>query len=133
VTNIGKATTKGIVQHRIDKLPPGINGAGITVGVLSDSYNVAGGNITASDDVASGDLPGAQNPFGNTQRVAVLEDGPFGADEGRAMLQIVHDIAPKAKLGFATAFTGQVDLPITSALSPVCQADLNLVLVSKRM
>ncbi len=70
----------------------GDNGAGITVGVLSDSYNDLG---TASADVASGDLPGNVN---------VLQDLPSGGtDEGRAMLQIVHDLAPGANLAFATA------------------------------
>jgi hypothetical protein len=109
VTNIGEATTQGIVQHRIDKLPTGINGAGTTVGVLSDSYNTSFGSIRAGDDVASGDLPGPANPFGHTQHVVVLQDEPFGSDEGRAMLQIVHDIAPEARLGFATAFAGEVE------------------------
>lgn len=35
MTNIGKATTQGVVQHRIDKFLPGIKGTGITIGVLS--------------------------------------------------------------------------------------------------
>ena len=48
------------------------------------------------------------NPVGNTEPVVVLEDFPGRTDEGRAMLQIVHDLAPKAKLGFATANTGQL-------------------------
>ncbi len=111
MTNIGKATTQGIIQHRIDKVPAGINGTGITIGVLSDSYNLSGLfkiPPTAGDDTASGDLPGRTNPFGHTQPVVVFREGPFGNDEGRAMLQIVHDIAPEARLGFATAFEGEV-------------------------
>ena len=110
MTNIGIATTQGIVQHRIDKLPAGIDGTGITVGVLSDSYNayaLYGVHPTAKDDIASGDLPGPGNPFGHRQRVDILQDA-FGNDEGRAMLQIVQDIAPEARLGFATAFAGEV-------------------------
>jgi hypothetical protein len=107
VHNIGSATTQGIVQHRIDKVPAGITGAGIAVGVLSDSYNTSDAPIKARDDIASGDLPGPANPFGHTQSVAVFQEA-LGNDEGRAMLQIVHDIVPEARLGFATADTGEV-------------------------
>lgn len=108
VFDVGLATTQGIVQHRLDKVPAAVNGGGITVGVLSDSYNASTGPIKAANDIASGDLPGAGNPLGNAQPVVVLEDRPTGTDEGRAMLQIVHDIAPQARLGFATANTGEV-------------------------
>src|SRR6267143_2164320 len=109
VYDVGKTTSQGVVQHRVDKLPNGINGSGITVGVMSDSYDTRVEALThAPDDVASGDLPGTDNPLGNTSPVVVLEDFPRGTDEGRAMLQIVHDLAPKARLGFATANTGEV-------------------------
>ncbi len=77
-------------------LPASINGAGFKVGVLSDSYNMLGG---AGADIASGDLPAG---------VQVIQEGPAGSsDEGRAMMQLIHDLAPGASLAFATAFTGQ--------------------------
>jgi len=113
-TNVGATDSQGIVQHRVDKLPAGVDGSGITVGVMSDSYDgspVDEVTIRAADDVASGDLPGAGNPVGNTQPVVVLEDSisPTSTDEGRGMMQIVHDLAPKARLGFATADGGQLN------------------------
>jgi hypothetical protein len=108
VTNVGATDSQGIVQHRVDKIPAGINGSGITVGVMSDSYDTNTAPNSAALDIASGDLPGVGNPAGNTEPVVVLEDFPGRTDEGRAMLQIVHDLAPKAKLGFATANTGEL-------------------------
>ena len=38
-TNVGAVTQQGVVQHRVDQISPAINGTGITIGVLSDSYN----------------------------------------------------------------------------------------------
>jgi hypothetical protein len=107
-TNVGATTSQGVIQHRVAKLPPGINGEGITVGVLSDSYDTDTTPDNAAQDVSTGDLPGAGNPNGNTQPVVLLQDNP-GKDEGRAMLQIVHDLAPKARLGFATAEGGELN------------------------
>jgi subtilase family protein len=108
-TNVGAATSQGVATERVDRVPRGVDGRGITVGALSDSFDTAteavgGGPLTvhAADDIRTGDLP----PEG----VTVIEDDTSGAgaDEGRAMLQIVHDIAPKAKECFATAFTGDL-------------------------
>ena len=107
-TNVGLTTSQGFVQHRVDQLPAGVDGSGITVGVMSDSYDTNAAPNSAALDIASGDLPGAGNP-NNTQPVAVLQDSPGGTDEGRAMLQIVHDMAPKSRLGFATANGGQLN------------------------
>lgn len=78
----------------------GVDGSGIVIGTLSDSYDCLGG---AAGDVASGDLPGG---------VVVLKDEPgclSGTDEGRAMMQIVHDVAPGAAQAFHTAFGGTAD------------------------
>ncbi len=119
VTNVGAVTQQGLVQHRVDQITQ--DGTGITIGVLSDSYNTARNIVNTStpltvreaQDIASGDLPGPGNPAGNTTPVVVLKDlGTYpntsATDEGRAMLQLVHDMAPKARLGFATAFDGDV-------------------------
>ena len=101
-------TTFGTVPHQAAVLEKanvvqaqGINGNGIKVGVLSDSYNTCVICLTnAAQDIAAGNLP----PI-----VEVLAEDPFvGTDEGRAMLQLVYDIAPGAALGFATADGGQL-------------------------
>jgi len=106
-TNVGAVTQQGVVQHRVDQIPQ-YDGTGITVGVLSDSYNTSTNAIKEANDIATGDLPGPGNPLGNLQPVEVLKDTAGGADEGRAMAQLVHDMAPKARLGFASAFDGDV-------------------------
>jgi hypothetical protein len=109
VTDVGATDSQGVIQHRVDRLPAGIDGSGVTVGVLSDSYDTNTAPNSAALDISTGDLPGSGNPLGNTEPVVVLEDSPARSDEGRAMLQIVHDLAPKARLGFATANGGQLN------------------------
>jgi Subtilase family len=87
----------------------GVDGSGVTVGILSDSFDrskTAGTH--AAQDVASGDLPGPGSPCGSSQAVGVLDDAEAaGDDEGRAMAQIVHDLAPGAAIDFASAFGDQ--------------------------
>ena len=85
----------------------GVNGKGVKVGILSDSYDNLG---TAGIGVKQGELPGPGNPFHFNKRVEVLEDlDGTGTDEGRAMLEIVHDVAPGSSLAFHTAFLGEAD------------------------
>ncbi len=88
------------VQQALDESGLNVNGTGIKVGVLSDSFNDLGG---AAADEADGALPSASH-------IQVLEElASGGTDEGRAMMQIVHDIAPGASLAFYTAFESEQD------------------------
>ena len=102
---------------------PAVTGSGVTVGVQSDSFNCYayyaanpssytqfgltgyatenGITTDATQDQASGALPGSVTIV---QEADCAQYGgplqlPF-TDEGRAMLQIVHDVAPGANLAF---------------------------------
>jgi hypothetical protein len=123
---------------------PALTGSGVTVGVLSVSYNCynvyetsAGGppatapngtgyaqngfNVNAQTDVTNGALPAAGvnvleeagGTFGTAGSQDCLSYGqplqtPF-SDEGRAMLQIVHAVAPGAALAFYSAENSEAD------------------------
>jgi len=77
--------SQGVALHNADDVQlRGINGAGVTVGVISDGVT----NLAASQ--AANELPA----------VTVLNTG--SGDEGTAMLEIVHDMAPGAALMFDT-------------------------------
>jgi hypothetical protein len=112
----GAAISEGLGQLQVDAARQAfeLRGSGTTVGVLSDSYDTArlsskAPATDAQDDVVSGDLPGpAGSCAGQQLAVDVLDEGPKAqGDEGRAMLQIVHDLAPHANLAFATAFQSE--------------------------
>lgn len=119
LNKIGTAFDQGVTQHRVDQINKLYNpnatldyqGSGMTIACISDSYNkFTTAGRTAAAGVASFDLPGDPSNPVNTQPVVVLEDyTSAGTDEGRAMCEIVYKMAPKARVGFATAFLGTVD------------------------
>src|SRR5262249_11457353 len=94
-TNVGSVTSQGVVSHATNKMnAAGYRGQGVNIGVLSDSASAT--RVAAL--IASGDLPAD---------VTILPgQAGSGSDEGTAMMEIVHDLAPDAKLFFATAFSG---------------------------
>jgi subtilisin family serine protease len=104
----GAATSEGDTQLNAMRARDAfsLDGSGVTVGILSDTFaKDITAPTSAAVDVASGDLPGPGNPCEYLNAVSVLDDSePSGSDEGRAMAQIVHDLAPAAQLSFATAF-----------------------------
>ena len=95
----GSVTSQGDIAmlSNVARTNYAVNGSGIMVGTLSDSYDCIGG---AAADVASNDLP--------TGVVVLAEEigCSSGSDEGRAMMQIVHDVAPGASQAFHSAFNG---------------------------
>ncbi len=105
-SNIGTVTSQADEAQLSDEARKifAINGAGSKVGILSDSYDNLNG---ADNSVSLGDLPGAGNPNGLNAPVDVLLDlDEGGSDEGRAMAEIVHDVAPGAEIAFSSAFVG---------------------------
>jgi hypothetical protein len=78
----------------------GLDGTGVKIGVISDSANLVGQGVAGS--VGTGDLPEGA--------VEIIEDTDLNfapTDEGRAMMELIHDIAPGASLAFATALPTQ--------------------------
>jgi hypothetical protein len=90
-TGVGSRSSEGDVTHRanIARGTFHIDGTGIKIGVMSN------GVASLAQSQASGDL-GA---------VTILPGQGGTGDEGTAMLEIVHDLAPGAQLYFATANT----------------------------
>jgi len=91
-TGQGSRSSEGDVTHLAfaARQAFGVNGTGIKIGVLSNGVT----NLAVSQ--ASGDL----GP------VTVLPGQAGTGDEGTAMLEIIHDLAPGADLYFATATSG---------------------------
>ena len=105
----GSKISEALQSLRVDGVRTGIglDGTGLKIGILSDSYDVDDGAPTsAADDVVSGDLPN------NVVLVKEISNAAIGIDEGRAMAQLVHDLAPGAELYFRTAFDGPDDFAV---------------------
>lgn len=110
---------EGVKSLRADLLreaTPGFDGTGVKIGVMSDSFacvsdasplieDIDGDGIDeimGTDSQLAGDLPPV---------IELLEEiaDDWGDDEGRAMAEIVHEMAPGSELAFHTAFNGQAN------------------------
>jgi len=86
-------TSEGYWAHNAPAvLSKGYKGAGIKVGVLSDSVDYL------KQVQSTGDLPATVN--------VLPGQAGSGLGEGTSMLEIVYDLAPEASLYFATAYGG---------------------------
>jgi len=78
----------------------GVTGKGIKIGVISTSFNALGG---MDEDIALGVLPDMKETDSRGYSY-IYNDVSYEDDEGRAMAQLVHAIAPDAELYFATPY-----------------------------
>ena len=129
-TQVGLTTTQGDHSQRSDLARQRfhVDGRGVRVGVMSDSYNCSEGALvagepftTAPQDKASHDLP---------QDVLVLKDlsttpSSDCSDEGRGMMQLIHDVAPASSLAFYTAFESPEDF--AAGIGALANAGSNVI------
>ncbi len=137
---MGAVTSQGDYAQRSSVVRtnyPALNGSGVTVGVLSDSFNcyavyaAPGSGVPVSGnqgyapngftadyatDVSTGDLPANVNVLSEADCLDYKFPDSLGqptglpfSDEGRAMLQVVYDVAPGASLAFYTADNNEAD------------------------
>ena len=92
VTKTGSINSDGDAIHRADLVRAfsGLTGAGVKVGVISDGVD------SRTTSRGRGDLPG---------NIEINPDLEGEGDEGTALLEIVHDLAPDARLAFSGAGT----------------------------
>jgi hypothetical protein len=86
--DVGPNTAEGITLHKAGEAQKrGLTGRGQKVGAISGDVD------HLAESVARGELPAG---------VQVLRQADYQDDEGTAMLEIVHDLAPDAKLAYAS-------------------------------
>ena len=105
-------TSRGDVAHAAAaaRSTHGVDGSGIVVGVISDGVD------SLADSQATDDLP---------EKVHILPDQSGSGDEGTAMLEIVHDLAPGADLLFATGLGGEATF--AANIEALCDAGAHVI------
>ena len=149
IRRVGAVTSRAVEALRVDRInggPAGLTGAGVTVGILSDS-------LSRTDDVVDDDTT-FTGPDGDTTRktsstemsgsapqdsgdlpasVRILrDDAPDTAafrlaDEGAAMAELIHDLAPDADIVFHTAVGGGI-AGFAAAIDRLCASGVDVVI-----
>ena len=101
VRRTGSVTSEGDTVMRADlvRTTLGVTGKGVQVGIISDSL------CDPATSINSGDLPA-------TITIVNSQDGcadPDARDEGRALAEIIYDLAPGVNLLFRTGFPTSLD------------------------
>jgi hypothetical protein len=129
-TNAGHINSQGDRAQRSDiaRQRFGVSGQGVRIGVMSDSFNCLTGPVaegspytTAQDDIASGDLP---SDIIVVKDYTPTPDQPC-TDEGRAMMQLIHDVAPGASLAFHTV--GDSEEEMAAGIDALVKAGANII------
>jgi subtilisin family serine protease len=108
------------------------DGTRVKVGILSDSFgNFLGDGVVTGSGCATevsgsspqlaGELP---NPVVVLDDCTNLENCEFVLDEGRALAEIVHDLAPGADVLFHSGFNGEFDMATGITELVACGADV---------
>ncbi len=104
-----------------------IDGTGVKIGILSVSFNEQPRSATAGADydAINGYLPYDRTTFGSAVTVIDNKDGTPGSDdEGRAMAELVHQVAPGAQIFFyapttLTDFAAGIDAMVQDGVNIV--------------
>ncbi len=117
VTRTGSITSAGDATMNASALRAnlGVDGSGVRIGIISDGL----ADLQASVD--SGDVP-ADVIIVNGRDGG---DDPLNADEGRAMAEIIHDLAPGATLLFHSGFPTSLDM--ISAIQSLTEAGTDII------
>ncbi len=114
-----QVVTAGAVAHKVDQLAPARTGAGVVIGVISERVSP----VEMQSLVTNGDLPAdvsnqlyaidwrnttpaadreSQSASWNGATTGAWADAANGSNDGLAMLEVLHDIAPGATLLFTS-------------------------------
>ncbi|GAB3381433.1 S8 family serine peptidase [Spongiibacter taiwanensis] len=132
ITRRGAATSRAPKALAGDTLSSrlGVDGAGQIVGIVSDSFAHTGSvrdSNTSPAKGASGVLQGSkpQDSGDLPSQVVLLSDDVAGTDEGAAMAELVHDLAPGAAIAFHNA--GQNRKAMADGIAALCDGNATVV------